>query len=237
MSEITERQEKILEIVVDAYIKSALPVSSGFLAGSWGLDVCPATVRLDLHNLSQEGFLEKSYVSGGRVPTDKGYRFFVNNLLQKRIKARERERQMFAEILGQSRAGWQAASKLARVLAGRCSGLSLVRVGPIEIFCKHGWEDLVEEPEFQDIDYLKRFMELVADFEDNFEQLMDATSEIHIFIGEECPLREKDFSLMIARPRDKEEDNSLFALLGPKRMNFKRNLRLMHGLLQALGRC
>lgn len=75
-----ERKAAILRSVVEEYIETAQPVGSGHVARTSGLAVSPATVRNEMTALEQEGYLRQPHTSAGRVPTDAGYRFFVDGL-------------------------------------------------------------------------------------------------------------------------------------------------------------
>ncbi len=77
---LDERKTAILRAVVQEYISTAQPVGSGHVAAAPGVRVSPATVRNEMAVLEQEGFLAQPHTSAGRVPTDKGYRFFVDHL-------------------------------------------------------------------------------------------------------------------------------------------------------------
>jgi len=77
-----QRKRLILKQIVDRYIKGGEPVSSQTLLEEYSLGVSSATVRNDMHYLEEQGYIEKPYSSSGRVPTEKGYRFFVDWLLE-----------------------------------------------------------------------------------------------------------------------------------------------------------
>jgi heat-inducible transcriptional repressor len=79
-SRLDERKATILRAVVEEYIDTALPVGSGHVAGAPGVNVSSATVRNDMAVLEQEGYLFQPHTSAGRMPTEKGYRFFVDGL-------------------------------------------------------------------------------------------------------------------------------------------------------------
>lgn len=76
---LEERRAAILRAVVEGYIETAQPVGSSHVARREGLAVSPATIRNDMVALEQEGYLTQPHTSAGRVPTDKGYRFFVDS--------------------------------------------------------------------------------------------------------------------------------------------------------------
>ena len=77
---LDERKTAILRAVVQEYIETAQPVGSGHVAGAPEVRVSPATVRNEMAVLEQEGYLVQPHTSAGRIPTDKGYRFFVDHL-------------------------------------------------------------------------------------------------------------------------------------------------------------
>ncbi len=81
---LDERKAAILRAVVEEYIETAQPVGSSHVVGAPGVDVSSATVRNEMTALEQEGFLRQPHTSAGRVPTEKGYRFFVDHLAQPR---------------------------------------------------------------------------------------------------------------------------------------------------------
>jgi heat-inducible transcriptional repressor len=79
---LTERQQRLLNIVIQEYVQTAQPVGSSAIAQSHELGVSPATIRNDLAALEREGLLTHPHTSAGRIPTDAGYRYFVQNLLR-----------------------------------------------------------------------------------------------------------------------------------------------------------
>ncbi len=81
MIELSERQQLILGLVVREFIRSTVPVSSKALVEGYGLDVSTATVRNELATLEEYGLLRQPHTSAGRVPTEEGYRYFVQRLL------------------------------------------------------------------------------------------------------------------------------------------------------------
>src|SRR4030042_5619490 len=85
-TKLTERQEKILDVIVREYVDSAQPVSSQLLEKKYDFNISPAIFRIEMQKLTDKGFLLQPHTSAGRIPTDKGYRLFVNNLLEKKSK-------------------------------------------------------------------------------------------------------------------------------------------------------
>lgn len=113
---LDERKSAILRSVVEGYIETAQPVGSGHVAQDPTVGVSSATVRNDMAQLEDEGYLQQPHTSAGRVPTDKGYRFFVDQLdaPSARLAAVEarRVRDFFAEAHGELEQMLQRTSRL-----------------------------------------------------------------------------------------------------------------------------
>jgi len=92
--ELTERKKKILRAVVESYIQTAEPVGSKSLQGTLDLDVSTATIRNELADLAEQGYLEQPHTSAGRVPSPKGYRLYVNELMEEQRLSMEETRQI-----------------------------------------------------------------------------------------------------------------------------------------------
>jgi len=100
---LDERRAAILRAVVEGYIETAQPVGSTHVARREGIAVSPATIRNDMVALEQEGYLTQPHTSAGRVPTDKGYRFFVDSLVgpgQLDVDRQQQVRSFFASAHG-----------------------------------------------------------------------------------------------------------------------------------------
>jgi heat-inducible transcriptional repressor len=80
---LTERQNKILKTIVEDYIKSAQPVSSKKILEDMAVSISSATIRSECVVLEEEGYLEKQHTSSGRIPSTKGYRYYVDHLMEK----------------------------------------------------------------------------------------------------------------------------------------------------------
>ncbi len=97
---LDDRKASILRAVVEEYIETAQPVGSGHVARAAAVNVSSATVRNDMATLEQEGYLFQPHTSAGRVPTEKGYRFFVDTL-DVPSASRRRRREPGAHLLRQ----------------------------------------------------------------------------------------------------------------------------------------
>jgi len=95
---MNERKEKILKAIIESYIATGEPVGSRFVSKLDGLGVSPATIRNEMSDLEEEGYLVQPHISAGRVPTDRGYRYYVDNLMDITDLPVD-EKQMFSKLL------------------------------------------------------------------------------------------------------------------------------------------
>lgn len=77
---LTTRQEKVLEVIIREYVKNVSPVGSKLICDE--LNCSSATVRIEMSTLEEQGYLEKTHISSGRIPSEKGYRYYVDNLMK-----------------------------------------------------------------------------------------------------------------------------------------------------------
>lgn len=238
MKDIEERRKQILETVVQEYIDHCLPISSDFLKNECALDVSPATIRMDLVELTKDGFLQKTHISSGRVPTDKGYRFFVDSFFDSDINiVMNTMLKEFNSIFGEMNDISRLSHKLAEDLAATSNNLSIVCLGSDDVIWKEGWERVIKAPEFNDIKYLKSFIDFVSDFENKFKDInFEEGERVKIFIGKEASSSKKEFSAVVGSPSKKKnkKEQPKFAILGPKRMNFKKNVALINSLIETV---
>src|SRR5689334_11543390 len=81
IDDLSERQRSVLRLLIEQYVATARPVASDMLAADPQLSVSPATVRNAMADLERNGYIQQPHTSAGRVPSDKGYRYFVEHLM------------------------------------------------------------------------------------------------------------------------------------------------------------
>ena len=93
MSELlTERQKDVLKYIIQSFILTATPVSSRYISKRTKLGLSPATIRSVMADLEEQGYISHPHISAGRIPTDKGYRFYVGGLMGfERLSHKEQE--------------------------------------------------------------------------------------------------------------------------------------------------
>lgn len=227
---INERQEKLLNTIIEEYIDSARPVSSQVLEKKYDFGICPATIRIEMQKLTDKGFLFQPHTSSGRVPTDKGLRFFVDNLLEEKLSPFEIGDWFKNEV----KDNIKFIQELTKNLACVSGALALSYLEKEKIFWKEGWEELLREPEFNQIDLALNFADFLKNFEDNIGNFK-INSEIKIYIGKENSFKKaKDFSVITSKCHLPTGEDAILSLLGPKRMAYDRNINLMSSFIEAL---
>lgn len=121
LQQLTERQERILAMVVRSYVETGKPVGSKALVEEYGLDISSATVRNDFAVLSEVGYVAQLHTSAGRIPTERGYRYFVQKLLGE-FHLPLHERQMIRHQFHQARLELDQWMRLSAAILARTSG-------------------------------------------------------------------------------------------------------------------
>ena len=119
--QLTERERQVLEAVIRAYVDTAEAAGSRTIAHRYALGVSPATVRNTMADLEDKGFLFHTHTSAGRIPTDRAYRFFVDDMMQP-LPLSEAEQRRLTEELGQG----ESAHPLEQLLRRAAHALGLV---------------------------------------------------------------------------------------------------------------
>jgi heat-inducible transcriptional repressor len=126
MSDLSERQRLLLSLVIHEYIRSATPVGSKHMVDQYSLDMSSATVRNELAELTELGYLRQPHPSAGRVPTEDGYRLFVGSIVQE-SELPDSTRRTISHQFYQMRTDVEQWTRLAAsVLAHQSRGASLV---------------------------------------------------------------------------------------------------------------
>ena len=118
---MTNRQKAILGAIVREYTETAQPVGSKVLVEKYGFEMSPATIRTEMKALEDEKFIEQPHTSAGRVPTSRGYRFFVDTMINYVDLAR-REQVKLENKLKQIRVNYDKVLKEAASLMAQISG-------------------------------------------------------------------------------------------------------------------
>lgn len=218
VTSMTERQEKILLAVIEQYAEVASPVGSSLLAKVF--DVSSATVRAEMAELERMGYIMQPHTSAGRVPSDKGYRYYVNHLAESQDAALEGRA---SKALTARVAGGGLPERTIRnavdTLVELTHNLGMATIG--DQLYMSGLSNLFGQPEFMQAGQVQEVARLL----DNLEPwLREAAPNdpLSVYIGRENPIgRSAGCTLIISKFRSPYSDRSYIGVLGPTRQSYR----------------
>ncbi|MDP8265192.1 MAG: hypothetical protein P9M12_06935 [Candidatus Aceula lacicola] len=221
------RKEKILAYVVSHYIQDIVPVSSNQIVEEQLFALSPATIRNVLAELEDDGFLTHPHTSAGRVPTQDGYRYYVDHLMEEiNLLAAEKQRIM-AEYSQGILELEVLLEKTSEILSQETQYPSIISIDGYgdKIFCR-GISFVAGYPEFHNFQKIECLLRLLEQKERILEIInRDLEKKIHIYIGDEAGCSDMDgCSLIVSRYGKKDGPQGRVALLGPTRMNYEKTI-------------
>lgn len=215
---MTERQQKILAAIVEQYAEVASPVGSSLLAKLF--NVSSATIRAEMAELERLGYIAQPHTSAGRVPTDKGYRFYVNNITENTEPSyQQRASRALAARVESGGLPERTIRNAVDTLVELTSNLGLATLG--DQLYMSGLSNLFGQPEFMQAGQVQQIASLL----DNLEPWLRETAPnepLSVYIGSENPIgRSAQASLIISRFRSPYSDRSYIGVLGPTRQQYR----------------
>lgn len=233
---VNNRSEKVLKAAVREYILRGEPVASEDLYERYSFGVKPASIRAELLRLTNDGFLEQTHTSGGRIPTEKGYRFFVDKISD--------------AIFGDGADAPLAQNALSLVRefnSGHLSNFVDQFAREMKIFSM-GYESGRNEMHsrglgefFHSMDFTNRedFCEVAQDIERLEKNVDDLFASLtpsdlpKVFIGSESPVTKSRHLSIIADRYDGGSGKSiLVVVVGPTRMDYAKPMKVMKAMKQ-----
>jgi transcriptional regulator of heat shock response len=253
--DLSERGKTILRVAIGEYIKEAQPIGSNFLVKNYNLGLSSATIRAELQKLTEDGYLLQPHTSAGRVPTDKGYRFFINELMEPKSLANKESvkiKSFLKEKKGELESDIPSFNKNLAKIMSEISGDLVVTAGPSEeSFFYEGVLNLFQKPEFQEVERIRGMFKMIENFRSRMDRCFDESDDFvdspRVFIGKENPFYDgEDYSIIVSRcdlpllpgeendgqkaggtSKRKKKKSEVVAILGPKRMEYNRNISLL----------
>lgn len=216
---MVNRQEKLLQKIIQEYIKTAEPVGSLKLARD--IQVSSATVRNEMVELEESGFIFQPHTSAGRVPTEKGYFFYVSNFIKDTVLS-DNDQKIFAAAMKAAQ-GERAVKNLAQKIAEFATEAVIVAFNPNNLYFT-GLSNLFAKPEFVDRVSVTSVSQILDKSEQVMPQIIDLVSrQEHILIGSNNPFGNQ--CSFVATPFGSE---GFFGILGPMRMDYEKNLAVIN---------
>ncbi len=217
---MSDRQQKILAAIIEQYAEVAAPVGSTLLAKLF--EVSSATIRSEMAELERAGYIEQPHTSAGRIPTDKGYRYYVNQLSEpanKKITPENRAEQALATRVAGGGQPERTIRNAVDTLVELTHNLGLATIG--DQLYMSGLSNLFGQPEFMHPGQVQE----VAHLLDNLEPWLKEAAPnkpLSVYIGHENPIGgSAGCSLIISRFRSPFSDGSYIGVLGPTRQSYR----------------
>jgi heat-inducible transcriptional repressor len=220
---ISERKKFLLETIIKEYLKTAVPVSSGILVEKYKLDISPATVRNEMMELEEEGYIYQPHTSAGRVPTEAAYELLLAEVkAAKKKPLKEGEVKLLEQLFKREEAAFRQTAKAIAELS---------EAAVFWAFHKNdlyytGLANLFAQPEFKQFaavcdvsGVIDRLEEIIDDI---FEDLPDGEE---ILIGSKNPFG--NFLSAVLVKYKYNNQSGVFGILGPMRMDYSHNLALV----------
>ena len=189
--ELTERKLKILQAIITDFIRNAEPVGSRTLSRALEMNISPATIRNEMADLEEMGYLFHPHTSSGRVPSDKAYRLYVNRMMDRYELEQAEKRRIKRELnthIEELERTVRHASELLSEMTNLTSFATLEDVRDMRLFLQ-GMTRIFAHPEYRTIENAKPFLEMVDD-RDGFASEVAARGDgVSITIGGEHSAR------------------------------------------------
>lgn len=226
-----DRKQEILRAIVKHFIKTAEPVGSQTILVSYRFHVSPATIRNDMASLEKEGLIYQPYTSAGRIPTDSGYRMYVDKITDyKAVKKKALEtldvirKQYKAEQIKEHI--FDAVSLLSRAT----ENVSFATLPDNERTFYLGLSNVLRQPEFATDNIRASQVVEVLENNDNFRSILDKldiSDSVKTFIGKENILEQIQSCTLMVTSYKKGGFRGYMGILGPTRMNYSFNRAIL----------
>lgn len=227
---MTERTGQILEAVIQEFINTGEPVSSGLLYDRYDFGIKPAMIRLELDELEEKGFLEQPHHSAGRVPTNVGYEFFAKRILgsdQTERPPASRKKNELRQLLEE-----QAWPDLMAELSNQLGLLSVAADRARDAVYKSGLERLIDNFDWQDHNGIRSVIHDFEEVDGRMTKLLENKMEEgpNIFIGKKSPVTKSESLSVIGGNYIVGDSKVTIFVIGPKRMDYKKVIQIFKNL-------
>lgn len=233
--EISQRQAKILAALVKLNCETGQPIASKDLVDTYDFGLSSATIRNEMAELERMGLIRQPHTSAGRVPTDEGFRYFVNQLMDK-VKLTMREQETLREEIVKLQAvNAEIGRRLAKMLTAHTSQASFA-IFPEEV-SSVGLSKVLQNPSLPAED-AKEIAEFFDNLDDYADQMLSEYSgeQAQAFIGKELKLSKRsDYSMIVTGLQLPSGKKGVIGLIGPKAMQYQKNMSLMEYITKLLG--
>ena len=182
-----KRKQNLLKIIVSQYIETAEPVSSKLISEAGDFDLSSATIRNEMADLEDLGYIFHPHTSAGRVPTEKGYLFFIENFLIKKDLPKKQQETLNRSIKSQKSFEPPIVKELAKALAELCENAVFVAFSDNDFYYT-GLANLFSQPEFVEPKVIYHLSQVIDHLDLVVNKFFhDLENEIEITLGRQNP--------------------------------------------------
>ena len=220
---LTARQTQILKVIIDEYITTAEPVGSSSLEKKYSLGVSPATIRKEMHDLTQAGYLKQPHTSAGRIPTPLAMKFYIDQLMEEKqmsvadeVKTKEEVRQVKTDFDKLMHATAHSLAKATQALA--------VVITDEGDSWSAGHASVFDNPEFFNFEICQNlfsFLEEEKKLQELFFERFTGISPIEVLFGEDLGWPYFEPVGVVATRFSAGSHNGALGIIGPYRLNYK----------------
>ncbi len=226
MSDLTQRQIKILKCVAEEFIETASAVGSETLEKKYSLGISSATIRNEMMILTQLGFLKKGHLSSGHAPTSLGLKYYVRNLMTTKNLS-------VSDEIGAKEKVWEYRNEFDKLLrettkelAQRTKSMAIATTDQGTVY-NYGASNLLEEPEFFNIDVTRTVLSLI-DNADFWYQIIkkagdlnpESTEIVHLLIGEDLGMEYLESCGFVYQNYESGPHRGIVGIIGPARFRY-----------------
>lgn len=222
-----DRSRAILAAIIREFIETAEPVGSQAIVVSYHFSVSPATIRNEMVYLEEEGFITQPHTSAGRIPTDQGYRLYVDELADYEVAQKQAEKTLQKIIVSHTlQKAKEKTYDAVSILAQTTGNVSFATLPNNRRTFYLGVSNVLRQPEFsRDPFQASQVIEVLED-NDNFVNILrklDIGDSVKIFIGHENILPQIQSCALIVTKYRIADFEGFFGILGPTRMKYPFN--------------
>lgn len=221
---ISDRKKFLLETIIKEYVKTATPVSSGMLVEKYKLDISPATVRNEMMELEEEGYIYQPHTSSGRVPTESAYELMIADFkgAKKKRSLRETEEKLLNSIFKRD----EIAYKLTAKAIAEMTGAAVFWAFHKNDLYYTGLSNLFAQPEFRQVGVVCDVSGIIDRLEEIIDEVFEDLEEgEQVLVGSKNPFG--NFLSAVVVKYKHNNQSGVLGILGPMRMDYERNLSLV----------
>ena len=240
MEDLTQRQIDILKVIIKEYSETGTAVGSEILEKKYKLGVSPATIRNEMVELAKKGYLKKTHFSSGRIPSARGFRFYIKHLMKQKEMSTTDEVAYKNSVWDERKESHRLLFQATKVLSQKTGLLSLVTTNLGDIYYS-GMANLLTQPEFFDINLSRTLfgrLDEISFWEKILNDMFSLEDEIYYMLGEEDfhdPIF--DCCASVFGEFESSKIKGIIGVIGPKRMSYDAvipQIKYFSGLLEEI---